>query len=160
MRRLSRTRRVRAAVLLAAAALAVTACSGGDGGSTPPAATTVAAAPRPSSPAKLTIMTPRNGQTVRQSRWVDWNFYVDELTFAQAFRTELVAQGFLSSIGMLIDTSRNGWGGAKRPTAEEIDHLHNLAHEQCFIANSVKTEIRVAGQPSPALSGPEPAPRT
>ena len=68
MRRLSRTRRVRAAVLLAAAALAVTACSGGDGGSTPPAATTVAAAPRPSSPAKLTIMTPRNGQTVRQDR--------------------------------------------------------------------------------------------
>jgi hypothetical protein len=67
MRRLSRTRRVRAAVLLAAAALAVTACSGGDG-STSPADTTVAAAPRPSSPAKLTIMTPRNGQTVRQGR--------------------------------------------------------------------------------------------
>jgi organic hydroperoxide reductase OsmC/OhrA len=37
------------------------------------------------------------------------------------------------------------YGGAKRPTAEEIDHLHHLAHEQCFIANSVKTEIRVAG---------------
>jgi hypothetical protein len=69
MRRLPRTRRVRAAVLLAAAALAVTACSGGDGGSTPPAAaTTAATAPRPSSPAKLTIMTPRNGQTVRQGR--------------------------------------------------------------------------------------------
>jgi hypothetical protein len=67
MRRLPRTRRVRAAVLLAAAALALTACSGGDGGSTP-AATTIATAPRPSSPAKLTIMTPRNGQTVRQAR--------------------------------------------------------------------------------------------
>ena len=68
MRRLPRTRRVRAAVLLTAAALALTACSGGDGGSTPPAATTVATAPRPSSPAKLTIMTPRNGQTVRRAR--------------------------------------------------------------------------------------------
>ena len=69
MRRLPRTRRVRTAVLLAAAAHAVAACSGGgDGGSTPPAATAVAAAPRPSSPAKLTIMTPRNGQTVRQDR--------------------------------------------------------------------------------------------
>jgi hypothetical protein len=69
MRRLPGTRRVRAAVLLAAAALAVTACSGGDGGSPPPAAaTTAATAPRPSSPAKLTIMTPRNGQTVRQDR--------------------------------------------------------------------------------------------
>ena len=69
MRRLPRTRRVRAAVLLAALALAVTACSGGDGGSAPPAAaTTAATAPRPSSPAKLTIMAPRNGQTVRQDR--------------------------------------------------------------------------------------------
>ena len=69
MRRLTRTRRARAAVLLAALALAVTACSGGDGGSAPPAAaTTAATAPRPSSPAKLTIMAPRNGETVRQDR--------------------------------------------------------------------------------------------
>ena len=66
-RRLPRTRRARAAVLLAVAALALAACSGGDGGSAAPATTTVAAA-RPSSPAKLTIETPRNGQTVRQAR--------------------------------------------------------------------------------------------
>jgi hypothetical protein len=66
-RRLPWTRRARAAVLLAAAALALAACSGGDGGSAQPAATTVAAA-RPSSPAKLTIETPRNGQTVHQDR--------------------------------------------------------------------------------------------
>ncbi|GIF68926.1 hypothetical protein Ais01nite_69610 [Asanoa ishikariensis] len=63
------------------------------------------------------INTTVNGQQIRQSSWVDWNFYVDELTFAQAFRTELVSQGFGSSIGMLIDTSRNGWGGSARPTA-------------------------------------------
>ncbi|WP_422736616.1 glycoside hydrolase family 6 protein [Micromonospora sp. WMMD729] len=57
-----------------------------------------------------------NGQTVRQSKWIDWNYYVDELSFAQAFRTKLVSLGFNSNIGMLIDTSRNGWGGANRPT--------------------------------------------
>jgi cellulose 1,4-beta-cellobiosidase len=56
-----------------------------------------------------------NGTSVRQSKWVDWNFYVDELTFAQAFRDKLVSLGFPSGIGMLIDTSRNGWGGAARP---------------------------------------------
>jgi organic hydroperoxide reductase OsmC/OhrA len=39
------------------------------------------------------------------------------------------------------------YGGEKRPTAEEVDHLHHLAHEQCFIANSVKTEIRIDGNP-------------
>ena len=52
---------------------------------------------------------------MRQSKWVDWNYYVDELSFAQAFRTKLVSVGFDSNIGMLIDTSRNGWGGAARP---------------------------------------------
>jgi organic hydroperoxide reductase OsmC/OhrA len=35
------------------------------------------------------------------------------------------------------------YGGDKRPTAEEVDRLHHDAHEQCFIANSVKTEIRI-----------------
>lgn len=29
------------------------------------------------------------------------------------------------------------------PTTAERDHLHHLAHETCFIANSVKTEIIV-----------------
>ncbi|MDH6589835.1 cellulose 1,4-beta-cellobiosidase [Streptomyces sp. SAI-133] len=57
-----------------------------------------------------------NGQTVRQSKWVDWNQYVDEQSFAQALRDKLVAAGFESGLGMLIDTSRNGWGGTARPT--------------------------------------------
>jgi organic hydroperoxide reductase OsmC/OhrA len=36
------------------------------------------------------------------------------------------------------------WSGEKRPTPEDLDRLHHQAHEQCFIANSVKTEITVA----------------
>lgn len=56
------------------------------------------------------------GKSVRESKWVDWNRYVDELSFAQAFRNQLVTTGFNSNIGMLIDTSRNGWGGTARPT--------------------------------------------
>jgi len=64
----------------------------------------------------FTINDTVNGVSVRQSTWVDWNRYVDELTFAQAFRQRLVQAGFSSSIGMLIDTSRNGWGGTARPT--------------------------------------------
>jgi organic hydroperoxide reductase OsmC/OhrA len=38
---------------------------------------------------------------------------------------------------------RVAFSGDKIPTAEEIDHLHHEAHEECFIASSVKTEIRV-----------------
>jgi cellulose 1,4-beta-cellobiosidase len=64
----------------------------------------------------FTINSTVNGTTVRQSKWVDWNFYVDELTYAQAFRQRLISEGFSSNIGMLIDTSRNGWGGSARPT--------------------------------------------
>ncbi|MFF3328068.1 glycoside hydrolase family 6 protein [Streptomyces sp. NPDC002888] len=56
------------------------------------------------------------GKSVRESKWVDWNRYVDEQSFAQAFRNQLVSSGFNSNIGMLIDTSRNGWGGSARPT--------------------------------------------
>ncbi|WP_405989741.1 glycoside hydrolase family 6 protein [Streptomyces sp. NBC_00986] len=64
----------------------------------------------------FTINDSVNGVSVRQSKWVDWNRYVDELSYAQAFRSELVSVGFNSGIGMLIDTSRNGWGGSARPT--------------------------------------------
>ena len=65
-----RPRRLRAAVLLAAATQAVAACSGGgdDGEPAAPATTAAAVADRPSSPAKLTIETPRQGQTVDQDR--------------------------------------------------------------------------------------------
>ncbi|WP_345473424.1 glycoside hydrolase family 6 protein [Actinoallomurus oryzae] len=58
---------------------------------------------------------PVNDQT-RQSKWVDWNYYVDESSFGAAFRQQLISDGFPSGIGMVIDTSRNGWGGSSRPT--------------------------------------------
>jgi organic hydroperoxide reductase OsmC/OhrA len=35
------------------------------------------------------------------------------------------------------------WSGDKSPTAEELDKMHHAAHDNCFIANSVKTEVTV-----------------
>jgi organic hydroperoxide reductase OsmC/OhrA len=35
------------------------------------------------------------------------------------------------------------YAGDKQPGAEDIAKMHHLAHEQCFIANSVKTEVVV-----------------
>ncbi|MFI7450456.1 glycoside hydrolase family 6 protein [Nonomuraea sp. NPDC049714] len=64
----------------------------------------------------FTVNTNVNGTSVRQSDWVDWNFYIDEQTFATALRNALIAKGFQQGLGMLIDTSRNGWGGADRPS--------------------------------------------
>ena len=33
------------------------------------------------------------------------------------------------------------WANGHSPNAEELHRLHHLAHQQCFIANSVKTAI-------------------
>ena len=38
---------------------------------------------------------------------------------------------------------RIAYGGDKRPTADDEQQLHHDAHENCFIANSVKTDVRV-----------------
>lgn len=34
------------------------------------------------------------------------------------------------------------FSGERLPTREQIEQLHHEAHEECFIANSVKTEVR------------------
>ena len=34
--------------------------------------------------------------------------------------------------------------GNRRPSVEELDKMHHAAHENCFIANSVKTNVTVA----------------
>ena len=36
------------------------------------------------------------------------------------------------------------WSGERRPSAEDLEKMHHAAHENCFIANSVKTEVTVA----------------
>ena len=38
---------------------------------------------------------------------------------------------------------RVAFSGEKIPSAAEIEALHHEAHEECFIANSVKTDVRV-----------------
>ena len=38
------------------------------------------------------------------------------------------------------------FSGDKRPHAIDVDALHHRAHEACYIANSVKSEVRVEGR--------------
>lgn len=40
------------------------------------------------------------------------------------------------------------FGGARQPDSAQLHSLHHQAHEACFIANSVKTEVRC--EPLPA----------
>ena len=37
------------------------------------------------------------------------------------------------------------YSGEKLPAPEDEERLHHLAHEQCFIANSIKTAVTVGG---------------
>jgi organic hydroperoxide reductase OsmC/OhrA len=41
------------------------------------------------------------------------------------------------------------YSGEKRPSAADEEHLHHLAHEQCYIANSVLTRVTVEPQNGP-----------
>jgi len=38
------------------------------------------------------------------------------------------------------------WSGPKLPAPSDVAHLHHLAHENCFIANSIRTVVTVAAR--------------
>jgi organic hydroperoxide reductase OsmC/OhrA len=52
------------------------------------------------------------------------------------------AQGKLA-ITRITLRPKIAFSGAKTPSPAEVDTLHHKAHEECFIANSVRTEITV-----------------
>ncbi|OXS35892.1 glycoside hydrolase family 6 protein [Streptomyces sp. XY006] len=58
------------------------------------------------------------GNQIRSGKYYEWNPNFDESDFTKAVHAALVAQGWPASTGMVVDTSRNGWGGAARPAAE------------------------------------------
>ncbi|MCM3039146.1 glycoside hydrolase family 6 protein [Paenibacillus motobuensis] len=58
-----------------------------------------------------------NGNQIKSATYYEWNPYFDEADFTAALYSGFVAKGWPSSIGFLIDTSRNGWGGPNRPTS-------------------------------------------
>jgi organic hydroperoxide reductase OsmC/OhrA len=37
------------------------------------------------------------------------------------------------------------WSGVKLPTPADLARLHHRAHDECFIANSIKTTVTVEG---------------
>jgi organic hydroperoxide reductase OsmC/OhrA len=36
------------------------------------------------------------------------------------------------------------WSGDRKPSAKDLEQMHHAAHENCFIANSIKTHVTVA----------------
>ncbi len=46
-----------------------------------------------------------------------------------------------------------GYSGTKQPAPADEERLHEMAHEQCFIANSVKTNVSVGGREHAPAAG-------
>ncbi|MBY5794592.1 OsmC family protein [Rhizobium leguminosarum] len=68
-------------------------------------------------------------------------FCVDSYTDAAEGVMEKNAEGRLA---MTVVTLRPHvvFSGEKQPSLSELESLHHRAHDECFIANSVKTEVR------------------
>ena len=66
-----------------------------------------------------------------QKKWVV-DSYVDEAL-------GVLDKTWISRVTLRPEVTFSG----KAPTAEELRNLHHEAHEKCYIANSVKTEVLI-----------------
>jgi cellulose 1,4-beta-cellobiosidase len=65
------------------------------------------------------------GTPVFNSAFYQFNPNIDEEDYAAQFDAALISAGFPSTLGFLIDTSRNGWGGPNRPTGPSTSTVLN-----------------------------------
>jgi organic hydroperoxide reductase OsmC/OhrA len=72
-------------------------------------------------------------------------FVLDEYVDEAVGRMEKNAEGRLAITRVTL-RPRLKFSGDKHPTPEEIEEMNHMAHDQCFIANSVKTEVIIEAQ--------------
>ena len=65
------------------------------------------------------------GTPVFNSAFYQFNPNIDEEDYAAQFDAALINAGFPSTLGFLIDTSRNGWGGPNRPAGPSSSTVLN-----------------------------------
>ena len=68
-------------------------------------------------------------------------FCVDRYFDGAVGTVEKNAEG-KSAISIVTLKPQVEFSGERIPTREQLDEMHHEAHEECFIANSVKTEVR------------------
>ena len=67
-------------------------------------------------------------------------FVVDEYTDTATGRLEKNAEGKTAMTKVVLRPNAS-YSGDRIPDREKIEKMHHRAHEQCYIANSVKTEV-------------------
>ena len=65
------------------------------------------------------------GTPVFNASFYQFNPEIDEEDYAAQFDAALISAGFPSTLGFLIDTSRNGWGGPNRPAGASTSTVLN-----------------------------------
>ena len=69
-------------------------------------------------------------------------YVIDNYTDCAVGRIARNEQGQLAMTKVIL-RPRVAFSGDKRPTAEQLERIHEQSHEQCFIANSVTTEVSI-----------------
>jgi organic hydroperoxide reductase OsmC/OhrA len=69
-------------------------------------------------------------------------FRIDSYVDAAVGLMEKNAQGRLAITRVTLRPDIR-FSGESLPTQKDLDELHHAAHEECYIANSVRTEVRV-----------------
>jgi len=72
-------------------------------------------------------------------------FMLDEYVDEAVGHMEKNAEGKMAITRVTLQPKIK-FSGEKQPSKEELDKMHHAAHENCFIASSVKTEITVEPQ--------------
>jgi len=72
-------------------------------------------------------------------------FMLDEYVDEAVGHMEKNAEGKMAITRVTLQPKIK-FSGEKQPSKEELDKMHHAAHENCFIASSVKTEIKVEPQ--------------
>jgi organic hydroperoxide reductase OsmC/OhrA len=67
-------------------------------------------------------------------------FVIDEYTDAATGRMEKNAEGRTAMTNVVLRPCAS-WSGERIPDRQRIEKMHHRAHELCFIANSVTTEV-------------------
>jgi cellulose 1,4-beta-cellobiosidase len=91
----------------------------------------------------MTATETEDGNPVDSTQFYSYDPYIDEFTYDEAMYSNLVSAGFPSTIGMLIDTSRDGWGDPSlRPTSACPNNISSSCSTTAAFVNASKVDER------------------
>jgi len=137
-----------------------------DGGITLPASASPAVVPAPYSNAAHVDPEEAFVAAVSSCHMLTYLFLASQQGFEvddyhdQAVGVMTKNEGGVPWVSLITLHPQIGYSGDKRPTSTDEEHLHHKAHEQCFIANSIKTQVVVSGAQPVEAPGSTKRPRS